>query len=112
MKQGRARFFRNQITRGNASPYTEDLTTCSERKECNAVGALPRTGGFLCVQKALSEVCMKTWQIPGYDLFIVFMILVSYQKDWAPTGCQDWARRFPHVTELDTIVSCTCAVYG
>lgn len=112
MKQGKDRFFRNQITRRNASAYTEDLTTCSERNKCNAVGALPGTGGFLCVQKALSEVYMKIWQVPGYDLLIVFMILVSYQKDWAPTGCQDWARRFPDVTKLDTTVSCMSAVYG
>lgn len=72
----------------------------------------PSTGGFFCVQRVLSEVYMKTWQVPGHYLLIVFMILVSYQKDWASTVSQNWARYFPDVTELDITVSRTSAVYG
>lgn len=84
MKHGRASSLHNQIMGGNASPHTGTWPRAPRGKSAMQWVILASTGGLPCVQRVLSEVYMNTWQVSGHSLLIIFMILISHQKDWAP----------------------------
>lgn len=112
MKHGRASSLRNQITGGNASPHTGDLTTCPKRREGNAVGVQGQHRQLpLCPEGSnwgLHEHLAGLWPLSANCLHDSSLT----PKRLGTTLCQNWARCFPDGTDLDTRVSSMSAVYG